>query len=146
MDCVSVQESAYLLKSVNLRDFLTMPAGQKEIKKVYGIDGDKVGAVIDAHFIRNEIDALGVFSAKVAVAMEEIRNIVVQGSGRVVFCAGDSILFQGNFDDSWCEEILDLFQALTGCTASMGVGDTATEAYLALKLAKADGGGRVVHF
>jgi len=28
----------------------------------------------------------------------------------------------------------------------MGVGDTATEAYLALKLAKADGGGKVIDY
>jgi hypothetical protein len=118
----------------------------REAEKVYGIDGDKVGGLIDALFIRNEIHAMSVFSAKVATAMDEIRNAVIQSKGSVVFCAGDSILFQGNFEDHWCEKVLHLFLTMTGRTASMGVGNNATEAYLALKLAKADGGGRVVYF
>lgn len=123
-----------------------MPKAQKEPERIYGIDGDKVGGVIDAYFIRNEVKALNAFSSRVASAVEEIRKAVIQGNGRVVFCAGDSILFQGNFDNVWCVRILDLFQALTGCTASMGIGDTATEAYLALKLAKAGGGGKVISY
>lgn len=123
-----------------------MPAVQDEVKKVYGLDGDKVGGAIDAYFIRNEISAMSSFSAKVASAMDEIRSTVVQDHGMVIFCAGDSILFQGNFEDHWCEKILNLFLTITGRTASMGVGYTATEAYLALKLAKADGGGRITHY
>lgn len=118
----------------------------QEQKKVYGLDGDKVGGMIDAYFIRNEIDILGTFSNKVAIAMEEIRKTVVQNNGTVVFCAGDSILFQGNFENQWCDEILTFFKSMTGCTASMGVGNTATEAYLGLKLAKASGGGKVTHY
>ena len=118
----------------------------QEQKKVYGLDGDKVGGMIDAYFIRNEIDALGKFSRKVADAMEEIRKTVIQSNGTVVFCAGDSILFQGYFENHWCDEVLSLFKNMTGCTASMGVGNTATEAYLGLKLAKATGGGKVMHF
>lgn len=114
--------------------------------KIYGIDGDKVGGIIDAHFIRNDISALQVFSAKVASAMEEIREATIQSNGTIVFCAGDSILFQGDFADQWCKMVLEMFRDKTGCTASMGVGNTATEAYLALKLAKADGGGRVIYF
>jgi hypothetical protein len=119
---------------------------EKKYYKVYGLDGDKVGRIIDSYFIRNELDALCVFSNKVSFAMDEIKNAVIQNKGLVIFCAGDSILFQGNFEDYWCEEILSLFLTRTGCTASMGVGYTATEAYLALKLAKGDGGGKVVPY
>lgn len=113
-------------------------------EKVYGLDGDKVGGMIDAYFIRNEIDTLGTFSGKVAVAMEEIRKTVIQNNGTVIFCAGDSILFQGNFEKHWCDGVLALFKSMTGCTASMGIGSTATEAYLGLKLAKASGGGKFI--
>jgi hypothetical protein len=123
-----------------------MHNSSREAEKIYGIEGDKVGGLIDALFIRNEIHAMSVFSAKVATAMDEIRSEVLQGKGSVVFCAGDSILFQGSFEEHWCEKVLHLFLTMTGRTASMGIGNTATEAYLALKLAKADGGGRVVHF
>lgn len=134
------------MKSINPKGIFTVLPTQKEIKKVYGIDGDKIGGIIDAHFIRNEINALNTFSATVASAMEEIKNTVVESNGIVIFCAGDSILFLGDFERAWCEKILDIFLKRTERTASMGVGDTATEAYLALKLAKADGGGKVVYY
>lgn len=117
-----------------------------EHNRIYGLDGDKVGGIIDAYFIKNDINALEIFSARVAAAMEEIRKTVIDDSGTVVFCAGDSILFHGIFGDSWCDHILTLFLTKTGCTASMGIGRTATEAYLGLKLAKASGGGKVIHY
>lgn len=121
-------------------------ATQGKMGKLYGIDGDKVGALIDAYFIRSEIHAIEEFSAKVAFAMEEIQKEVVQASGTIVFCAGDSILFWGDFEHSWCEKLLNIFLRITERTASMGVGNSATEAYLGLKLAKADGGGKIVHY
>ena len=134
------------MKSINPKGILTVLPTQKEIKKVYGIDGDKIGGIIDAHFIRNEINALNTFSTTIASAIEEIKNTVIESNGTVVFCAGDSILFLGYFKKQWCEKILNIFLQRTGRTASMGVGDTATEAYLALKLAKAEGGGKVVYY
>src|SRR5258708_510233 len=116
------------------------------IERFYGLDGDKIGGIIDAHFIRNNIEALSTFSENVTFAVESIKDSVAQGGGSVIFCAGDSVLFRGKFDDLWCENLLMLFLAQTGCTASMGVGRSASDAYLALKLAKADGGGRVIRY
>lgn len=118
----------------------------KNDARFYGIDGDKVGATIDAYFIRNNVDALGNFSVKVSSAVEAVRDTVIQGGGTIILCGGDNVLFRGEFEDQWCEELLGTFLALTGCTASMGIGRTTTEAYLALKLAKADGGGRVMRY
>ncbi|KAF5416079.1 MAG: hypothetical protein C5S48_03940 [Candidatus Methanogaster sp.] len=118
----------------------------KIMRNFYGIDGDKIGRVVEAHLIKNEVNALTQFSANVTSALKKIRNKIVQDGGTVIFCAGDSVLFQGSFDDSWCTKILDLFLKTTGCTASMGVGDTLTESYLALKLAKANGGGEFIHY
>jgi len=112
----------------------------------YGIDGDKIGSTIELHILEGDIDTLGKFSHQVASVLEDVRDIVLQNKGTVVLCAGDSILFQGSFDVLWCENILRLFRATTGCTASMGVGATAIESYLALKLAKARGGGKVVTY
>jgi hypothetical protein len=117
-----------------------------EQEKFYGMDGDKVGALIDAYFIRNEVDAMEEFSARVMGAMEMVREKVLQAGGKVIFCAGDSILFQGNFDSRWCEQLLDVFLQITGRTSSMGIGDSATEAYLGLKLAKSFGGGKAVTY
>lgn len=123
-----------------------MSMAQKETRKVYSIDGDKIGNVIDAYIIRNELEALSQFSASLVTAVDEIRKTIMQNGGAVVFCGGDNVMFLGDFDDLWCEKILNLFQTLTGCTASMGVGDSATEVYLALKLAKANGGGKIIHY
>lgn len=114
--------------------------------KIYVVDGDNIGNVIEAHTIRNEINALGLFSTKIVNAIEEIRKSVIEGNGTVIYCAGDNVMFLGNFDDAWCEKIIHLFYTITGCTASMGIGETAAETYLALRLAKVSGGGKVMHY
>lgn len=131
---------------ISHRKMSIMSTKKSDSNKFYGLDGDKVGGIIDAYFIRNEVDAVRIFSIKVAAAMEEIRKIVIQNNGVVIFCAGDSILFQGYFENLWCSQVLALFRDMTGCTASIGIGDTATEAYLGMKLAKASGGGKAVPY
>jgi hypothetical protein len=112
----------------------------------YGIDGDKMGRLIEALFIQNELNTLSDFSNKIIAAVEEIREFVVRNKGTIIFHGGDSILFEGQFDNEQCGHMLSRFVALTGHTASMGIGRSATEAYLALKLAKAEGGGKIVHY
>ncbi len=119
---------------------------QKEPKKIYNFDGDNIGRVVDDYVLRNDIEALSIFSAKVASATEEIRKIIIQNGGTVILCAGDNIMFQGNFENLWCEKLLSLFLSLTGCTASLGVGNTGAESYLALSLAKANGGGKTIRY
>ncbi len=114
--------------------------------KFYGLDGDKIGSIIEFYIIKNDMDALSLFSNMVSRVLAEIREAILQNSGMVIFCAGDSILFNGQFDDAWCEKMLEKFVLATGRTASLGVGDSSTTAYLALKLAKAMGGGRVLQF
>ena len=112
--------------------------------KFYGLDGDKIGRVIETYIVKDDVDTLSTFSRNVSMALEAIRADVLQNKGVVIFCAGDSILFQGQFDVDWCEQILRDFVSITGRTASLGVGDTMVAAYLALKLAKARGGGMVL--
>ncbi len=112
--------------------------------KFYGLDGDRIGSAVETYIVKNEIDMLSTFSRNVSTVLEAIRADVLQKNGSVVFCAGDSILFKGQFDAAWCKQILSTFVAVTGRTASLGVGDTAMASYLALKLAKAMGGGIVL--
>ncbi len=118
--------------------------GERMQEKFYGLDGDKIGSVIEAYIVKEEIEALSIFSRNVSQALEAIRDDVLQKEGFVVFCAGDSILFRGHFDRDWCESTLDAFAEKTGKMASLGVGDTMMASYLALKLAKATGGGKVI--
>jgi hypothetical protein len=113
--------------------------------KFYGLDGDKIGSVVEAYLVKGDMNALSTFSRNVSIALEAIRADVLQKKGYVVFCAGDSILFQGEFDTEWCKHLLNIFVATTGRTASLGIGETMMASYLALKLAKAMGGGIVLH-
>lgn len=112
--------------------------------KFYGLDGDRIGSVVETYMVRNELETLATFSSNVSTALEAIRDDVLQRDGFVIFCAGDSILFRGQFDADWCRRRLSTFVEVTGRTASLGVGDTAMAAYLALRLAKAMGGGMIL--
>jgi len=114
--------------------------------KFYGFDGDRIGKRIETLLIKGEIIDIGKFSNDISTALERISETIVQQGGKVIFCGGDSIMFQGQFENTFCEELLALFLKLTGCTASMGIGASSTDAYLALKLAKAEGGGKMVYY
>ncbi len=115
-------------------------------KRVYGIDGDKVGARIEALLIQNSLEEIRAFSQRVTEAMEEIKRCIKSEQGDIIFCSGDSILFLGDFEEEWCKQILQRFAELTGCTASMGIGENPQAAYLGLKLAKANGGGTLIYY
>jgi GTP cyclohydrolase III len=112
----------------------------------YGLDGDRIESAMEAYLIKGEIDALSSLSRQITSTIEEIMQRVLEKGGKVIYCAGDNILFYGHFSSSWCEEMLDLFRTRTGQTASIGIGDTTAEFYLALKLAKSLRGGRVIHY
>ncbi|GAC1364985.1 MAG: hypothetical protein NVS2B12_23760 [Ktedonobacteraceae bacterium] len=119
---------------------------QEEGMKFYGLDGDKIGSIVESYIITDEIEALSLFSDSVSRVLEEIKADIIARGGSIIFCAGDSILFKGQFDGGWCMSILALFVSATKQTASLGIGDTPTAAYLALKLAKAKGGGIIIQF
>jgi hypothetical protein len=112
----------------------------------YGLDGDKVGRVIEGMFVRGEVDSLRKFSGAVVAALKCLADSVAEQGGDVILAGGDSLLFEGDFDDRSCQALLDRFAELTGCTASIGSGVSIRDAYLALKLAKANGGGQLCRY
>ncbi len=112
----------------------------------YGLDGDRIESAIEAYLIKGEIDALHSLSELITSTLEEIAQKVKDKGGKVIYCAGDNILFHGQFTNRWCQEMIDLFHTRTGQTASIGIGDTTAEFYLALKLAKSLGGGQVIYY
>jgi len=123
-----------------------MPNMSEKNYQFYGIDGDKVGSKVEYYLVENKVEELGNFSKNVINALESIKDIVINNDGKVIFCAGDSILFAGIFNDEKCSKMLNIFLVATGCTASMGVGNTSLQTYLALKLAKVKGGGRIAYY
>ena len=112
----------------------------------YGLDGDRITNVIEDYLFRGDIDEAKRFSESLTSTLAEIKQKVINEGGRVEYCAGDNILFYGKFSDSWCEGLLKLFYARTGCTASVGVGATTAEFCLALKRAKSAGGEQIMHY
>jgi minimal CRISPR polymerase domain len=112
----------------------------------YGLDGDRITNVIEDYLFRGDVDEVRRFSKLLTSTLEEIKQKVIGEGGRVEYCAGDNILFYGKFSDSWCEGLLGLFYARTGCTASIGIGATSAEFCLALKRAKTAGGRQIMHY
>ncbi|MEN0004621.1 MAG: mCpol domain-containing protein [Bacteroidota bacterium] len=111
-----------------------------------GLDGDSIGRVIESYLITNKPDKLNEFSLSISNAISEISDIVRDNEGTVIFYGGDSILYKGALNKELGEKILKVFFERTGKTASIGIGKTTTESYLAMKLAKANGGNQVVVF
>ncbi len=110
------------------------------MKKYYGLDGDKVGGKIEEMFINNDEVTLKVLSEKINSAIQELVQSVIKDNGKVIFSGGDSLLFKGIHTDEFCDGLIDRFYKLTGCTASMGIGDSLKNTLLSMKIAKAKGG------
>ena len=111
-----------------------------------GLDGDSIGRTVESFLIRNEIEKLKIFSQKIESALAEIEQKALAANGEIIFCTGDSILFYGDFELAFAEEIVHIFHKTTGKTASIGIGNTLAQAYLGLKLAKAQGGNQAVQY
>jgi len=114
--------------------------------KYIGLDGDSIGRHIECLLIEENLDELETFSRSVNAALNEIEILVNQNYGKVVFSGGDSILFRGEFDLVFAEQILKIFHRITCKTASIGFGDNTSEAYLGLKMAKSKGGNQVFDY
>src|SRR6266700_1841307 len=106
------------------------------VSRYYGLDGDRIKSEIEKYLINGDIDAVSHFSKRLTSTLEEIEKEVIGKGGDVKYCAGDNLLFSGDFSLPSCEGLLNLFYIRTGHTASVGIGDTSTEVYLALSLAK----------
>lgn len=112
----------------------------------FGLDGDSIGRIVESYLIENNVSELENFSKKIVDAIETIRNKAEAKGGKVIFCTGDSILFYGEIEASFGEEMVDVFQEKTNRTASVGIGINTANTYLGLKLAKSKGGNQVIYY
>jgi hypothetical protein len=122
---------------------------QENLATVYlGIDGDRIGTKIEGLVIMGDLEAVTDLSERIKLALNKVEEIILSSGqrSRVIFSAGDSILAEMEFDRELCEGLIELFAEISGCTASAGIGRTPADAYLALKLAKSQGGARVLTF
>lgn len=117
-------------------------------KSVYlALDGDDVGRSLEYLILTNQDNALRVFSYSVADAIEWLSSELTKVFGaELVFKGGDNILCTLIPGERFMEEsdaMRGSFQKRAGCTLSIGLGASASEAYIALKFAKASGKDRM---
>lgn len=117
------------------------------MEKIYiGLDGDSIGREIEKLIISNQSKKVTEFSNRITIAIEEIKNQLIEKGGEIVFYGGDSVLAFGSFTKKDANQILKYFNDKTSKTASIGMGITMGETYLGLKLAKANGGNQAVNY
>lgn len=110
-----------------------------------GVDGDNVGRRLEA--LIGHGDEAGARSLAIAVEarLRSFAEHVETAGGRLVFCAGDSLLAWVPLDAA--REICRVAaSACDGLVFSGGLGPEMMHAMLALKLAKAQGRGRYIEW
>lgn len=101
------------------------------------LDGDDIGRTIEAGILEERMSDLHTLTSNISSALSEIERIIAKEGGEIVFRGCDDISGTLNKD---CHQVLktvsDAFHIMTGFTATIGVGSTVQEAFLALRLGK----------
>lgn len=108
------------------------------------VDGDGIGHRLEGYVADNDLEGAADLSRRIAVALNDMERVLVASGARIVFCGGDNLLAMVELDEFLFRRLLHQFKDSVGCSASAGVGRTATEAYLSLTVAKSMGGGHTV--
>lgn len=108
--------------------------------KYISIDGNNVGKVLEKYILCNQLEALKAFSGDLSQKIEKIRQLIICNNGAVFLAGGDNILASVN-----SEIIPTIIAAVYAFESedirfSIGIGESAVSAYLALKYAKTTGG------
>jgi GTP cyclohydrolase III len=107
------------------------------------LDGDRVGEKIDGHYLRNDVHDLYLFARELDDAVARLAASIRGIGGTIYLAGGDNVL--GTVEN------LDAFLTLFDSSRpglpvpfSVGIGEDARQAHLALRVAKANGFGTVV--
>jgi GTP cyclohydrolase III len=102
----------------------------------FGMDGNQIGRHIETALITGTLDEIEKISQNLSLAIKAVTDRIEANGGKVIFSGGDNIFAEIEFDQDFCEELINTFEKLSGCTASAGIGHTPLETFLALRLAK----------
>jgi hypothetical protein len=107
----------------------------------FGIDGDSTGACLEDLLVEEKKDELKQISKNISIALQKMGNYIkkVSKENEIIFQTGDDMLVRGrlSFDD--LVKIKQIYKDTTETlTCSIGFGKTSKDAYMALKLAKAN--------
>lgn len=105
-------------------------------------DGDGIRKNIDRYLFNNELSRLTDFSASLTNSISEIALVAKQTmNAEIIYAGGDDIFFIVDLDDyqeSKIQQLMNVFIEKTGCSISFGIGLSVQEAFINLRLAKAD--------
>jgi len=116
-----------------------------KVSELYvSIDGDDVGKKLAEIIYKSHDEGLiSNFSDEVINIFQKVNKWVSNNGGRVLFCAGDSILYKIStslIDESINEFDKELF------TVTVGIGNSIVKAHWALNIAKSMGKNQVLYF
>lgn len=107
------------------------------------LDGDRVGDSIDGHYLRNDVVQLSAFGRQLDGAVAALAAAIREVGGAVHLAGGDNVLGSLPDLDAFFRHYARLVPSLP-VTFSVGIGEDARQAHLALKVAKASGFGSIV--
>lgn len=103
------------------------------------LDGDSIGAPLEWHLLHDDAHAAAEWSARVARAMDAVRDRIQRDPlSEVLYMGGDDLLatVPAESVDSLVPELCLAFSEATGTSMSSGIGDSPSSALLALRKAK----------
>lgn len=100
------------------------------------IDGNNIGKLLERHIFCDDLDSLSAFSKTLTNNINTLHSYILICKGIVYIAGGDNIL--ALIPSQHIPQVIEKTRSLegSGITFSIGMGQTAVAAYLALKYAK----------
>lgn len=104
------------------------------------LDGDDAGQMVGQAVLMDDVQALHDVSKKITAASEAVKNLIVSMGGQVISAGGDEMTaVLSPESESRLEEVRSKFQEVSGFTATLGIGNTLSQAGKALLAGKLSG-------
>lgn len=109
-------------------------------------DGDKIGDRLELLLLDHLLHEAAAFSTAVSEGTKVVADALRSKGDEVIFAGGDEVLASSavGFPDDFLEELRKIFRARTGCSMSMGVGISPSQALASLHRAKLLGKDRFI--
>ena len=115
--------------------------GNKTMKNGFiAVDGDSIGKLLEKYIFTNDLDGLCALSSKIQKDIDIISLLFQKRNWSVIMKGGDNILCRCDLNDVG-DVIKKILQINCQCEYhfSVGIGNSAVNAYMALKYAKLSG-------
>ncbi|NEN93204.1 MAG: mCpol domain-containing protein [Okeania sp. SIO3H1] len=126
---------------------LETPTDKNQTIFYFGFDGDSTGDYLEMAFEKSNEDEVRQRSQIVHEVIGELKKLIYKATKdnkSVLFAEGDNILFKAPYQVSLLNDLQRIYKERTGLTGTIGYGKTLPEVALAMRLAKAQGGGNIM--